>query len=150
VSVCLGMSGKRRERIANRMKQAPRRSALGDGLACEAPVSPISIPLALGRAASGSAAMHSATALSSDLGRAAWRARSGSSAALVAHGVVFHFSLPPSPRMVHGADDGLPAFVDVHMLNDDALLAAAPKPNKSFHLRRICTKELDGERPAFL
>jgi hypothetical protein len=55
-----------------------------------------------------------------------------------------------TPRVVHGADDGLPALVHVHMLNDDALLAAAPKPNKSFHLRSICTKELDGERPAFL
>ena len=95
VSMCLGMSGKRRERIASRMEQAPRRSALGDGLACESPVSPISIPLALGRAASGRAAVHPATALSSDLGRAAWRACSGSSAAFVAHGVVSHFSLPP-------------------------------------------------------
>ena len=55
-----------------------------------------------------------------------------------------------TPRVVHGADDGLAALVHVHMLNDDALLAAAPKSNKSFHLRRICTKELDGERPAFL
>jgi hypothetical protein len=43
------------------------------------------------------------------------------------------------PRVVHGADDGLPALVHVHMLNDHALLAAAPKSNKSFHLRRICT-----------
>jgi hypothetical protein len=95
VSMCLGMSGKRRERIASRMEQAPRRSALGNGLARESPMSPVPIPLSLGRAASGGAAMHSATALSSDLGRAAWRACSGSSAALVAHGVVFHFSLPP-------------------------------------------------------
>jgi hypothetical protein len=89
------MSRERRERIASRMEQAPRGLALGDGLACEAPVSPISIPLALGRAASGRAAMHSATALSRDLWGSAWRARSGSSAALVAQGVVSHFSLPP-------------------------------------------------------
>jgi hypothetical protein len=51
-----------------------------------------------------------------------------------------------TPRVVHGADDGLAALVHVHMLNDDALLAAAPKPNKSFHLRRICTKELVADR----
>jgi hypothetical protein len=93
--MAVGMSGKRRERIASRMEQAPRRSALGDGLACESPVSPISIPLALGRAASGGAAVHPATALSSDLGRAARCARSGSGAAFSAHGVVSHFSLPP-------------------------------------------------------
>ena len=40
-----------------------------------------------------------------------------------------------TPRVVHGADDGLPAVFNVHMLNDDALLAAAPKPGESFHLR---------------
>jgi hypothetical protein len=80
VSMCLGMSGKRRERIASRMEQAPRRLALG-GLARESPMSPVPIPLALGRAASSRAGVHPATALSSDLGRAAWRARSGSSAA---------------------------------------------------------------------
>ena len=90
-----GMSGKRRERIASRMEQAPRGLALGDGLACETPMSPIPIPLALGRAAAGRAAVHPATALSSDLGRAAWRTRSGSSTTAVAHGVVSHFSLPP-------------------------------------------------------
>ena len=84
-----------RERIASRPEQLPRGLALGDGLARESPVSPISIPLANGRAASGRAAMHSATGLSSDLARAAWRARSGSGAALVTHGVVSHFSLPP-------------------------------------------------------
>jgi hypothetical protein len=39
VSMCLGMSGKRRERIASRMEQAPRRLALGDGLARESPMS---------------------------------------------------------------------------------------------------------------
>jgi hypothetical protein len=94
-SMGLGMSGKRRERIASRMEQAPRRSALGDGLACETPMSPVPIPLALGRAASGRAAVHSATALSSDLARAAWRAGSGSGAAFASHGVVSHFSLPP-------------------------------------------------------
>jgi hypothetical protein len=86
VSMCLGMSGKRRERIASRMEQAPRRLALG-GLARESPMSPVPIPLALGRAASSRAGVHPATALSSDLGRAAWRARSGSSAALITHGV---------------------------------------------------------------
>jgi hypothetical protein len=50
VSMCLGMSGKRRERIASRTEQAPRGLALGDGLACETPVFPISIPFLLGRA----------------------------------------------------------------------------------------------------
>ena len=39
--------------------------------------------------------------------------------------------------MVHGADDGLPAVVNVHMLNNDVLLAAAPKPGENFHLRRV-------------
>jgi hypothetical protein len=89
------MSRERRERVTSRSEQAPRRSTLGDGLACESPVSPISIPLALGRAASGRAAVHPASALSSDLGRAAWGAGSGSGAAFVVHGVVSHFSLPP-------------------------------------------------------
>jgi hypothetical protein len=95
VSMCLGMSGKRRERIASRMEQAPRRLALGDRLARESPMSPVPIPLALWRAASGRAAADSATALSSDLGRAAWRAGSGPGAAFALHGVVSHFSLPP-------------------------------------------------------
>jgi hypothetical protein len=84
-----------RERIASRSEQAPRGLALGDGLACETPMSPVPIPLALGRAASGRAAVHPATAFSCDLGRSAWRARSGSGAALVTHGVVSHFLLPP-------------------------------------------------------
>jgi hypothetical protein len=84
-----------RERIASRSEQAPRGLALGDGLACESPMPPIPIPLALRRSAARRAAMHSATGLSSDLARAAWRARSGSGAALVTHGVVSHFSLPP-------------------------------------------------------
>ena len=95
VSMCLGMSGKRRERIASRMEQAPRRSALGYGLACEPPMSPIPIPLDLGCAAASRAAMHPATAFSRHLGRSAWRAGSCQSTALVAHGVVSHFSLPP-------------------------------------------------------
>ena len=95
VSMCFGMSGKRRERIASRMEQAPRRLALGDRLARESPMSPVPIPLGLWRAASGRAAVHPATALSSDLGRAAWRAGSGSGAAFASHGVVSHFSLPP-------------------------------------------------------
>jgi hypothetical protein len=84
-----------RERIASRPEQHPRGLALGDGLARESPVSPIPIPFALGRATSGRAAVHPATALSSDLGRAAWRAGSASGAAFAAHGVVSHFSLPP-------------------------------------------------------
>jgi hypothetical protein len=36
------------------------------------------------------------------------------------------------------------------MLNDDALLAAAPKPGESFHLRRIGAQKLNRERSAFL
>jgi hypothetical protein len=53
VTISVDVSGKRRERATSRSEQAPRRSALGDGLACESPVSPISIPLALGRALTG-------------------------------------------------------------------------------------------------
>jgi hypothetical protein len=45
-----------------------------------------------------------------------------------------------TPRTVHGADDGFAAFVDGHMLNDDALLAAAPKPGENFYLRRRFAK----------
>ena len=37
--------------------------------------------------------------------------------------------------MVHSTNDGLPAFVNVHMLNDNALLAATPKPSESFQLQ---------------
>ena len=65
---------KRRERITSRSKQVPCCHPLGDGLACESPVSPVPIPLALGRAAARRATMHPATAFSSDLGRSAWRA----------------------------------------------------------------------------
>jgi hypothetical protein len=91
----VGMSGNHREHVMSRSEQAPRALALGDGLACESPVSPIPIALALGRAAAGRAAMHPATPFSSDHGRAAWPAGSGSGAAFAAHGVVSHFSLPP-------------------------------------------------------
>ncbi len=44
-------------------------------------------------------------------------------------------SFLPTPRMVHSTNDGLPAFVNVHMLNDNALLAATPKPSESFQLQ---------------
>src|SRR5947209_5509358 len=112
-AMSLGMSGKRGEHLMSRSEQASRGMALCDGLARESPMSPIPIPLALGCPAASRAAMHSATALASDLGRAAWRAGSGSGAAFAAHGVVSHFSLPP--RLAHGAHDGLAAFVDVNV-----------------------------------
>jgi len=73
VSMCLGMSGKRR--VAWRSATAWHVNR------------PCPFPFALGRAASSRAAVHPATALSNALGRAAWRARSGSSAALITHGV---------------------------------------------------------------
>jgi hypothetical protein len=63
---------------------SPASLGAGDGLARESPMSPVPIPLALGRAASGRAAEHPATAFSSDLGRVAWRAGSGSGAAFAA------------------------------------------------------------------
>jgi len=43
-----------------------------------------------------------------------------------------------TPRVVHGADDGLAALVHVHMLNDDALLAAAPKPKTPVSPALVC------------
>jgi hypothetical protein len=94
-SINLGMSGNHRERVMSRPEQPPRGLALGDGLARESPVSPIPIPFALGRVASGRAAVHPATALSSDLGRAAWRAGSASGAAFAAHGLSLIFRYPP-------------------------------------------------------
>ena len=42
---------KRRECVTSRSEQVPCCHPLGDGLACELPVSPVPIPLALGRAA---------------------------------------------------------------------------------------------------
>ena len=62
-----------RECVTSRSEQIPCCHPLGDGLVCESPVSPIPIPLALGRAATRSAAMHSATGLTSDRWRLAWR-----------------------------------------------------------------------------
>ena len=53
-----------------------------------------------------------------------------------------------TPWMVHSADDGLPAFGHGHMLNDNSLLAAAPKPRESFHLGSKGAQELHGERAA--
>jgi hypothetical protein len=49
------MTASAHQYIASRMEQAPRRSALGDGLARESPVSPVPISLTLRRA------VHSAT-----------------------------------------------------------------------------------------
>jgi hypothetical protein len=77
------------------LEQVPRRSALGDGLACESPMSPIPVPLGLGRSAACRAAMNSATAFSCYLGRSAGSTGTGSRTALVAHRVVSHFSPPP-------------------------------------------------------
>ena len=89
------MSGKRREHVMSRSEQASRGLALCDGLAREPPMSPIPIPLALGCAAAGRAAMHPATGLAGDLERTAGRTGTGSRAAVSAHGVVFHFPPPP-------------------------------------------------------
>ena len=52
----------------------------------------------------------------------------------------------PPPQVFHGTDDGLSTFVDVHVLNDDALLAAMPEPGESFHLRRVGAQKLQRKR----
>jgi hypothetical protein len=65
------MSGEGREHVTGGSKHASRRLPLGDGLACEPPMSPVPIPLAFGRAAPARAAVHPATGLAGDLWRAA-------------------------------------------------------------------------------
>ena len=82
-------------------------------------MSPVPIPLALGRAASSRAAMHPATGLAGDRWATGMARRIVSERRIgPAYGVVSRFSLPPG--LVHSTDDGLPAFVNVRMLNDKA------------------------------
>src|SRR5438874_1029895 len=50
-----------------------------------------------------------------------------------------------TPRMIHRADDGLPTFAHVHMMHDNPLLAAAPKPSESVNLRRISAQKLQAK-----
>jgi hypothetical protein len=84
-----------RQQIAAILDQCRETPSFIDRLRSEASVTIFPVALPFRRTTAGRAAMHSATALAGDLWGSAWRACSGSSAALVAHGVVFHFSLPP-------------------------------------------------------
>ena len=122
------MSGKRREHVMSRSEQASRGLALCDGLAREPPMSPIPIPLALGAPLPSAPAVHPATGLAGDLERTAGRTGTGSRAALNAHGVVFHFP--------HRANDGLPAFAHVHMLDNKPVARRRVEAGRELPLAR--------------
>src|SRR5215204_2319435 len=60
-------------------------------------------------------------------------------------GLTFDFILTPTPSellLVERSDRGLAARIDVHMLDNDLLLAAATNAGEGFHLDREGAQEL--------